>query len=588
MLLFYARGPHGRSAKLRKKFFRISILVLLAGVALYSVAGYVVAPRFVKFWIENSITTGPGYRLGVGNVQVNPFALFISLTDVTLIGQDNKKIVSIGQLETSLQIKERLRRSKAGFDVAIRALQVANPSTGDVILTIPDMSATSLVINAAQGAVTLGAARLRNPEFHLMRDAAGQLRLPAWLRLLQEGAPPAPVEFETLEVMGGTLRFTDYALSPALRLDAVSIVGTVARRRPSGAESMVMEFEGRFGESGSGQVIAEWRAPQRNRPTTVDLALQRIELAALSDYFARRAGRSIAAGTGDLALHYERRETTTRIDGQIDVDRLQLGDDIATDSNGTTPLYLVAALTTDETGRIDLSIPILQSGDDVDPAAAIVDSLTNYCRDLAATPFNVLAVLVGREEEDLGRLAFPPGSAEITVATADKIKLLGRALSRRPLIALRARPAYDAVADRDAIAAQQVNLHIRLATVADSSASSAQTSIDFEDPKVRLILDEFAGARLPESRRLAISRRFGDKDVAYYRALHDALVGNEDVSETVLRRLARFRARSVFGALTESGVDKKRLLLDDAIETAPSDSDDVVVRLEAIVLQKEH
>lgn len=561
------------------------MLALLAGVAMYSVAGYLVAPRVIRHWVENSVATGPEHRLGVEDVRVNPFTLFISLTDVTLINEENKRIVSIARIETRLHPMERLQKLRTGFDVAIRGMKVVDPVNDEAILTVSNVSATHLVVHAAHGRLTLSAARLKNPELRVLRDAAGQLRLPAWLRSLLGGSPPASIDFDTLEVTGGTLRFTDHAFSPAIRLDGGDIVGTVARRRPRDAESMRMEFKGRFGESGSGHVIAAWQAPQAAGPATVNLAMQHIRLATLSPYFERFAGRGVEAGSGDLVLHYERRETAAQIDGRIDVERLQLADAIATDTGDTTPLQLVAALTTDETGRIDLSIPVLQSGDNVDPVAAIANSLDDYFSDLADTPFAVLAGVVGHEEQELGELAFPPGSAEITTVTAEKIGLLAQALGRRPLIALRARPAYDAAEDRNAIAAQQVNLHIKLATSTDSPASSTQSSFDFGDPKVRLILDEFAGARLSESRRLAISRRFESADLAYYEALYDALIRNEKVSETVLRRLARFRAGSVIRALAESGVEEKQLLLADAIEMTPSDSGGVIIRLEALPLQ---
>jgi hypothetical protein len=212
----------------------------------------------------------------------------------------------------------------------------------------------------------------------------------------------------------------------------------------------------------------------------------------------------------------------------------------------------------------------------------IVDSLTNFIRELAATPFDEIAGLVGREDEELDRLAFPPGSADLTPATAEKTALLAQALARRPLLSLRAYPAYDPAADRDAIAARQVRLHVSLATSAAPTASAAQTQPDFDDPKVRAILDEFAGARLQESRRNAILNRFDDKDSAYYRTVFDALVANESVSETALRRLARFRATSVADALAGNGVDRGRVLLADEIETTTTDPGAIVIRLDAI------
>ncbi len=570
---------------MRKRHLKILAIVLLAGAAAYALGGFLIAPRIVKYWIEQSIATEPGEKLGVESVTVNPFTLFMSLTNVTLINKKNKPIISINRIETHLQIIERLRMPQPGYDVEIRDLRITDPSTGEAIWTIPNLSVTGLVVNSAQGAVRLSAARLENPVFRITRDSSGTLRLPGWLRLPQDGSPPAAFLFNRLEVSGGKLRFTDYALSPSMKLEADAIVGTITRRNLADAESMAVRFEGRFGATGSGEVIAEWGRPHRRTPTTVNLALRRVELPTVSPYFAQIAGLHIAAGTGDLTLNYEHRDTAIRMENRIAVDRLRFGDRSLNDAAMQLPLELAVALLEDNGDHIDISIQASQSGADVDPADMIVDSLTDYIKDRAAMPFEVLAGLVGRGDEKLGTLAFRPGSAEITTATAEKIKLLARALSQRPRLALRANPTYDSAADRDAIAAQQVRLHIELATSAGSFGLPTQATIDFEDPKVRLILDEFADARLPEARRLAISRRYEGKDIAYYQAVNDALVANEDVSETVLRRLARFRARSVVGALTKSGVDEKQLLLADAIETTPSDSNDVVVRLDALPVQ---
>jgi len=580
ILLFCPRDATGRSAELRKKYLKIVTIVLLAGAAAYALGGFLLAPRIVKYWIEHSIATEPGQRLGVEGVYVNPFTLFISLTNVTLIDEKNKPMISLGRVEHRSHLIEKLRMSRPGYDVEIRDLQANDPSTGEAVLTIPNLSATGLIVNVAQGTVSLDTARIENPELNILRDSAGEIRLPAWLGLPQEGSPPAAIRFDALEVTGGKLRFNDHTLLPALRLDADGIVGTITRPRLAGAESTAVELEGRFGESGSGEVVAAWQAPVRQTPTTVKLTLRQVELATISPYFAQIAGRGITAGSGDITFNYERHDTSVQMKSRLVIDRLRFSDRSRTDTDIELPLELAVALITDRRDHIDISIPASQH--DVDPAGGIADSLTDYINDLAATPFDVLAGLVGREDEGLGILAFPPGSAEITPAAAETIALLSEALDQRPLLALRAYPAFDPAADRDAIASQQVQLHIKLATSAGPPGLSTQTSLDFEDPKVCLILDEFAGARLPESRRLAISSQFESKDIAYYRAVHDALVANEDVSETVLRRLARFRARSIIGALVQNGVDEKRLLLADAIEKTPSESSAIVLRLEAL------
>lgn len=567
---------------MQKKFFKISIVTLLAGVAAYSLAGFLLAPYMVKYWIENSIATEPGLKLGVAGVHVNPFTLFISLTNVTLFDPKNKPIISLARAETSLPIMEKLRGTRPGYEVEMRGLRVTDPSTGVAVATIPGLSATALTVNAAQGSISVDDVRLRNPEFRIVRAAEALPRPPAWLPLPGSNSPAAARLFEKLEISGGTMRFTDHAVSPAMQLFAGDISGSITHRRAAGAVSLAVALEGRFGKSGSVEVSADWQLSGQHPPATINLALHGVDLPAVSPYFARIAGRGIVAGAGDLTLHYERRDRSVRVDNRIVVDRLQFDDRMLTGTDAELPLSLAAALVTDERDQIDISIPMLHSGIDDDLVPLIADSLTSFIRELAATPFDVLAVLVGRENEELGRLAFPPGSADLTPATAEKIALLAQALTRRPLLGLRTFPAYDPAADRDAIAARQVRLHVSLATSAAPSGLATQTQLDFDDPKVRAILDEFAGARLRESRRNAILNRFDDKESAYYRAVFDALIANEIVSETALRRLARFRATSVTDAFASNGVDEGRVLPADEIETTTTGPGAVVVRLEAV------
>jgi hypothetical protein len=575
---------------LQKKYLTILMLVLLASSATYIVAGFLVAPHMVRYWIENSIPTQPGRRLVVEGVFVNPFTLFISLTNVTLFDSKDNRILTVRRIETHSRLVEKLRDTRPGRDARIRDLLATDPSTDRLILTVPELSVTGLEVDVRKGLISVGVVRLGSPEIRITRDAAGRLHLPTWLPLWWNDATVTPVPFDMLEVSGGTMRFADHALSPELQLDANDIAGTITHRRATGTESVAVELTGRFGELASGEVTAEWQLPDRRSPTTVSLVLRRINVSAISPYFARIAGRGIVAGSGDLTLHYARNDTTFRIDNHVVVDGLQLSDPGVTVTGIELPLDLAAALLTDNRGRIDISMPALQGSIDADfdPVDAIVDTLTDHLRNLSAMPFDVLAGLVGRSDEDLGMLVFRPGSAEITAATSERIELLARALGQRPLLGLRAYPAYDPAADRDAIAEQQVRLHVDLATSAGQSGRTVQVRLDVDDPKVRAILDEFAAARVPKSQRGEILSRYGGGNADYYQAVYDALIANEYVSETALRRLARFRARSAVDALAGNGVGEERLLFADAIETTNSNRDAVVLRLEAMPWAQEN
>ncbi len=584
MLLFCACGANSRSTGLQRRFSRTWLIVLLASVAAYSLAGFVIAPLAIKHWLENSTETEADCRLGVQDVYVNPFTLFLSLNNVTLLQKENKLFVSLGQVDTYLWNIEKFRTERAGRDVEFRDLVVTTAPAGEVVLTTPKLSAKGFEFYVPGGQVAIADVRFEEPVLQIAQDAQSILHLSTWLSIPVKGPGAACVSLDLMRISGGQVRFTDRAQSPSLRLDATNIVGNMTRMREPGGASMALEFEGQLGESASVTVTARWPLSDWPAPTTLDFIMRQFELSRLSPYFVQAAGRDITAGIGDVMLHYERRDSTVQIESRIAVAGFRIGDREGTNDDTALPLDLAIALITDQADRIDISIPV-QHGDVLAGSGAIRiigDGMSEYIRDLAATPFDVLARLVGHPEEELSGLSFSPGSAEITPPTTDKITLLARALSQRPLLAVRARPAYDPVADRDAIAARQVRLHIALATSAGPRDPATHAPPDFGNPKVREIIDEFAGERLAESQRLAISSSRLVHDADYYRMVYDALVANEPVSETALRRLARFRATSVINSLAANGVGKQRLLVADAIDTTTTDAEPISVQLEAV------
>jgi hypothetical protein len=560
------------------------LIVLLAGVATYSFAGFVVAPRAIKHLLESSTATERDCQIGVQDVYVNPFTFFLSVSNVTLMERENKLFVSMGQLETHIWSVQDFRAKRAGRNVEIRDLVITKAPAGEVLLSVPKMSATGLGINAQEGHLDIADARLEEPVLQIARDGQSTFPLSRWLPLQTDNPGAACVSLGEMRVSAGQIRFTDHTKSPTMRIDATNIIGSMTRTREPGGASMALEFKGNLSESAGVNVTAQWPLSDRRAFTTLDLSVRRLELSQLSPYFAQTAGRDVIAGVADVTLHYQRRNSTVQIENQLAVDGLRLGDRAVTDGDTARPSDLALALLLDKADRVDISIPVLQSN--VAATADIIrivgNSVTDYIRDLAAKPFDVLADLVGLPDEELNHLSFSPGSAEITPTTSNKITLLARALDQRPLLGVRACPAYDPVADRDAIAAQQVRLHVALAISAGLGELTTHGLPDFDDPKVRAVLDEFAGARLTESQRLAIANRRPDQDADYYRNVYDVLVANEPVSETTLRRLARFRARSVVNALADIGIDKQRLLIADAIDTAATAAEPISVQLEAI------
>ena len=560
------------------------MIVLLAALATYAIAGFVVAPRAIKHLLESSTVTDRDCQIGVQDVSVNPFTFFLSINNVTLLERENKLFVSIGRVETHIWSVGGFRAKRAGRNVEIRDLVIANAPAGEVVLSAPNLTATGLTIDVQEGQVEIAGARLEKPVLEMARDIQSIAHLSAWLPLPTDNPGAACVSLGEAQFSAGQIRFVDSTKSPALRLDATNINGSMTRTRGPGGPSMAFELLGNLSESAGVSVTGQWPLSGRRASTTLGLSVRQFEFSRLSPYFAEAAGRDVTAGVGDVTLHYERHDSTVQIENQITVTGLRLGDRATMADDMALPSDLALALVVDKSDRIDISIPVLH-GDVIagpDAIRIIGDGISEYIRDLAATPFGVLANLVGHPDVELGNVSFSPGSAETTPTTSNKITLLARALDQRPLLGVRARPAFDPVADRDAIATQQVQIHIALATSAGRRDQAAHAPPDVDDAKVRGILDEFAGARLTESQRLAISGRYPEHDANYYRQVFDALVANEPVSETALRRLARFRATSVINALAANGVDRQRLLVADSIDTTTTGAELISVQLEAV------
>jgi hypothetical protein len=97
------------------------------------------------------------------------------------------------------------------------------------------------------------------------------------------------------------------------------------------------------------------------------------------------------------------------------------------------PLKLALALLTDSNGVIAMQVPV--SGDVDDPefevGSIIFNAFLNLITKAVTAPFNLLANLVN-SEEDLQRITFDSGSAELDDASKAKLDQLTAALNQRP------------------------------------------------------------------------------------------------------------------------------------------------------------
>ncbi len=561
---------------------------LLAGAAVYTLAGFLIAPLAIKHWIESPNVSGPDCRLRVQEVYVNPFTMFLSLRNVTLFEQENKLLVSANVTDTEVWSIDRFRAGKPGRDVAIRSLVITSAETGQPMLAVPTATATGVTLGAPGALIEATHVSLERPDVALTHDTASNHFLLTWVSAAGNGRGRACISLDGLRAVGGQVRLRDDAVSPSVQLELRDVVAGAHRKTGGRAAVTEISVDARVGESGSIGMEARLRSETGRHPDSFLMQVDDVDLEPLSPYFRRKFGRDIVAGSGSGTLRQERNDVTLRIDNDLVFAGLRLGDPDTETVDDTLPLELALALVTDQAGRGGLSVQYSLSESQTQTVAGVfIDSLAAHLDELAARPFVVLAELAGDDDAVLDEITFLSGSAETAPAATDTLTLLALALELRPRLGIRVRPAYDPAADRDAIAAQQVRLHIALATSAGRRDRDEPTGPNFNDPRVRDVIDEFAGTRLSEAQRRAIARDASDETTTY-RDTYLALVANERVSETVLRRLARFRARSVIDALEREGIDRKRFRIADALDTVTTDAGTVPLRFEIQVRLPSH
>lgn len=189
------------------------------------------------------------------------------------------------------------------------------------------------------------------------------------------------------------------------------------------------------------------------------LTMEDLSLPVLSPYFGRYIGYGVDSGKLNLALDYQLAGTRLEASNLVILDRLELGQPVASDEAVQAPVKLGLALLRDTDGVIEVDLPV--SGDLSDPefrvGKVVMRAFVNLLVKAAASPFTMLgsiADLAGLTGEELGQLGFVPGTAELAPGEDAKLTALAKALQKRPELVLSIRGGVAPEVDGPALAGQ--------------------------------------------------------------------------------------------------------------------------------------
>ncbi|MBL6752231.1 MAG: DUF748 domain-containing protein [Nevskia sp.] len=292
------------------------------------------------------------------------------------------------------------------------------------------------------------------PEQSLTRSAAAPAPPPASAPAASP-APAAPaaaplhVRIGAINLHNGGVNYTDNFIKPNFSANLARIEGQIGTIGTDTAAPAPLQVRAQL--ESSGPVAIDGSINPLAKPAFLDLtaSARGVTLTNFSPYSEKYAGYRILKGTLSVDLHYKLDHDALNANNHLFIDQFTFGDRVDSPSATSLPVRLAISLLKDSHGQIDVNLPV--SGSLSDPQFSVGGlvwrAVLNLLEKAITSPFSLLASAFGGSEE-LGYVAYAPGSAVIGADQAAKLETLRKALADRPGVNLDVAGRIDPSADR--------------------------------------------------------------------------------------------------------------------------------------------
>jgi uncharacterized protein involved in outer membrane biogenesis len=391
-------------------------------------------------------------------------------------------------------------------DAGISRMALLDKLTADNFATWGTLNVAQ--IDAAFGGPTparlhIGAINLSDFYARILLDSQGKLNLSKLVR--HEDAPvqsltradttavaatpvaaPAPaadaprIEIGAINLHNGGINYTDDFIKPNFSASLSSINGQVGTIGSQVTVPAPLQLRAEL--ESSGPVAIDGSVNPLAKPPFLDLTASAhgITLTNFSTYSEKYVGYRILKGTLSVDLHYKLDHGALTANNHLFVDQFTFGDKVDSPSATSLPVRLALGLLKDSRGQIDVDLPV--SGSLSDPQFSVSGLIWRAVRNLlekaVSSPFSLLANAFGGGSEELGYVAFEPGSAHIGADQGAKLETLQKALANRPGVNLDVAGRIDPSADRAGLKQLTVERQIKRQRAEDLSEKEATIDVD--------------------------------------------------------------------------------------------------------------
>jgi hypothetical protein len=456
----------------------------------------------------------------------------------------------------------------------VTGLEIMLADTQQKLLSITTLRMAPIEYNLAPGRLQIDRLTLSGPELTVQRAESGALNL-ADIVTTTDAAPDSEGEqargsspalifrVGEMAISDGTLNYADRSLEPELVTRLHQLGGSVYGLSNVPPQEGRLKLAGKVDDRGDLLVEGSLGALGSDRTSRLEVNLEQMPLTTLSPYFARFLGYRIDGGKLALEMDYRLKGSRVSASNEIIFDRLELGPSVSSSQAVNVPVKLGLALLRDRQGQIKLDLPV--EGDLADPDFQIHrilgSTFLNLVVKAATSPFVVLGSVVdqaGFSKDELGAVGFKPGTADLGSGESEKLKVLARALSDRPALALDLRGATAPSVDRPALLKLSLFEELGITPDTDMNERLKRLETAYRNAEPGPALDALRAG----------SSTAGDT-AQWLQTLVSALTDQRSLPERALRNLARDRGDKLLQLmLREYGVPGRQLYRREPVQDA--------------------
>jgi hypothetical protein len=204
-----------------------------------------------------------------------------------------------------------------------------------------------------------------------------------------------------------------------------------------------------------------------------------VELTNFSAYSMKYTGYPIVKGKLNVDLHYQLDQNKLNANNHIFIDQFTFGDHVDSPSATNLPVRLAISLLKDSRGQIDVNVPVSGSLDDpqFSVGSLIWHAFLNVIEKAVTSPFSLLASAFGGSEE-LGYVAFGPGSAKLGENEVKKLETIAKALADKPGVKLDISGRVDPAVDTAGLKQAELDRRVKQQKIKDVVGKGESVDLD--------------------------------------------------------------------------------------------------------------